>query len=46
MKVYADLQTPDAEECILRGFASSYINDAIENVEDFFRQSDDLFDST
>ena len=35
MKGCADLQTPNGEECILRGFSSSYINDAIEMLKIF-----------
>ena len=43
IKMYADLKTPDGTECILRGFASSSINDAIENADDIVKESDDPF---
>ena len=43
IKMYADLKSTDGTECILRGVASSSINDAIENADDIFKESDDPF---
>ena len=43
IKMYGDVKSADGRERILQGFASSSINEAIENADDIFKGSDDPF---